>query len=66
MKNYENIIKENAQKYYEDGTQNLSDRAFDASVDEVKKENSNSRSVKNRLGPEVNENVKLNTTDTLP
>lgn len=59
MKNYENIIKENAQKYYEDGTQKLSDRAFDALIDEVKKENPNSEILKTGWGYEVNENGKV-------
>lgn len=59
MKNYENIIKENAQKYYEDGTQKLSDRAFDALIDEVKKENPNSEVLKTGWGYEVNENGKV-------
>lgn len=59
MKNYENIIKENAQKYYEDGTQKLSDRAFDALIDEVKKENPNSEVLKTGWGYEVNKNGKV-------
>lgn len=59
MKNYENIIKENAQKYYEDGTQKLSDRAFDALVNEVKKENLDSNVLKTGWGYEVNENGKV-------
>lgn len=59
MKNYENIIKENAQRYYEDGTQNLSDRAFDALIDEVKKENPNSEVLKTGWGYEVDKNGKV-------
>lgn len=59
MTNYENIIKENAQKYYENGTQDLSDVAFDALVDEVKKENPNSDILKTGWGYEVNENGKV-------
>lgn len=59
MKNYENIIKENAQKYYEDGTQNLSDRAFDALVDEIEKEDPNSEVLKTGWGYEVSENGKV-------
>lgn len=45
MSNYENIIRENAQKYYETGTQKLSDDVFDALVDAERKENPQSEVV---------------------
>lgn len=51
---YEDLIRENAQKYYEDGTQQLSDVAFDALVDKVKEENSNSDVLKIGWGFKVN------------
>lgn len=45
MSNYEDIIRENAQKYYENGTQELSDDVFDALVDVVREENPQSEVV---------------------
>lgn len=39
---FENIIKENAKQYYTTGQQKISDEAFDALIEEVKKDNRDS------------------------
>lgn len=59
MYNYEDIIKKNAQEYYTTGEQKLSDVAFDALVDRVRKENPNSDVLKTGWGYEVKENGKI-------
>lgn len=56
---FENIIKSNAQKYYTDASQAMSDEVFDAVVDEIRKENPNSEVLKTGWGYEVNDNNKV-------
>lgn len=56
---FEKIAKENAQKYYTDASQAMSDEVFDAVIDEIKKENPNSDILKTGWGYEVNENNKI-------
>lgn len=60
MTNLENVIKINAQNYYENGQQVLSDDVFDAVVDKVREENPQSEVV-NQIGwgYEVNTNGKV-------
>lgn len=53
MDNYEKIIKENAQKYYTTGTQELSDDVFDVLVDEVRKYNPESEVLTTGWGYEL-------------
>lgn len=59
MTKYENIIKENAQEYYTTGNQKLSDNAFDALVEKVKKETPDSDVLKTGWGYTVNESGKI-------
>ncbi len=59
MTKYENIIKQNAQEYYTTGNQKLSDNAFDALVEKVKKETPNSDVLKTGWGYTVNESGKI-------
>lgn len=59
MTHYENIIKENAQEYYTTGNQKLSDSAFDALIEKVKKETPDSDVLKTGWGYTVNENGKI-------
>ena len=59
MTNYENMIKENAQEYYTTGNQKLSDNAFDALVEKVKKETPDSDVLRTGWGYTVNESGKI-------
>lgn len=57
--NLEDVIKSNAQKYYTDASQAMSDEVFDAIVDEVRKENPESDVLKTGWGYEVNKDNKI-------
>ena len=59
MTKYENIIKENAQEYYTTGNQKLSDSAFDALVEKVRKETPDSNVLGTGWGYTVNESGKI-------
>lgn len=52
--NLEQKVKEAAQKYYTDGTSEMSDAEFDAAVEEVRKMNPNSEVLKVGWGYDVN------------
>lgn len=59
MDNYEKIIKENAQKYYTTGTQNISDETFDALTELLKEHNPKAQVLTTGWGYEVDENGKI-------
>lgn len=57
--NLEEIIKSNAQKYYTDASQAMSDEVFDAVVDKVRKEKPESDVLKTGWGYKVNKDNKI-------
>ena len=57
FKELERRIKENAQKYYQDGSQELSDEEFDSLVDELKAKDPNSEVLKVGWGYDPNEDT---------
>ena len=61
--NLEQKVKESAQKYYTDGTSEMSDAEFDAAVEELRKMNPNSPVV-NSVG--WGYNINLDTNQSVP
>lgn len=56
MNKFENIIKDNAQDYYDNGTQKLTDEEFDAIIENIKQNNPNSVTLSTGWGSSISEN----------
>lgn len=59
MNNIENMIKDNAQKYYDNGNQNLTDEEFDALVENIKQNNPDSPVISTGWGSSIVRNDKV-------